>query len=468
MTNRSLSLLLEFDSRAKRDEGQSPVFLHRRDRKFALTCEKQNIKPTPQRWIAHMNQLSGEGADTESSSKTLRFWSRINRGFATFGAVFGILTMIGLLFYDGGQRINITVIIAFVAFQLLLALFTTVQSLLGWQPWKALLQRFQKNMQQSVFSKLQPLLMAKAAHIGGLCFALSGLATLLVMVVLQDLAFGWSTTLNTSANSYYTLVSVLATPWSWAGAAPDFALVEATRFFRAGETQATINPNVWGQWWPFVAMFWLTYALVPRAILYVLTRFLLHRKANALLNQHASMHALLYRMETPSLDTGNESNDAKDLPNTNTALSVEALPNANIVLYWAGATSIDSLETSTETSPFVAKIGGRMSLAQDQTTLNELTQRLSQEKNAFVIIVTRSWEPPTGELEDFITKAEQQWPSKSRIFLVPVATDPKTAPNNQLIQQWLRFANRCSASFVSVSLLQNNKNDDDTSQDSTI
>lgn len=48
--------------------------------------------------------------------------------------MFGCLTMLGLLFYEGGQRINITVILAFVALQLLLALFTTAQSLVGWQP----------------------------------------------------------------------------------------------------------------------------------------------------------------------------------------------------------------------------------------------------------------------------------------------------------------------------------------------
>mgnify|MGYP000704708251 CR=1 FL=1 len=52
-----------------------------------------------------------------------------------------------------------------------------------------------------MFSKLQPLLMARAAHLGGSAFATAGLITLLAMVVVQDLAFGWSTTLDTAAAS---------------------------------------------------------------------------------------------------------------------------------------------------------------------------------------------------------------------------------------------------------------------------
>src|SRR5690554_415017 len=143
-----------------------------------------------------MERLSGPGNARQAGRAVQQRWRRINGGFAAAGAVFGVLTMAGLLFYDGGQRINVTVIIAFVLLQLLLALATTVQSLTGWQPWSWLQRRLQAQPPGTTLAQLQPALMARAAHTGGSLFALTGLLTLLVMLVVQDLAFGWSTTLN--------------------------------------------------------------------------------------------------------------------------------------------------------------------------------------------------------------------------------------------------------------------------------
>ncbi|MDS1308931.1 MULTISPECIES: DUF2868 domain-containing protein [Marinobacter] len=455
MTDSSLRLLLDFDACAQRDKGQAPAFLHRRDRKFALTCEQQNVKPTPKRWLAHINHLSGPGAGTPPSATTLRFWQRINSGFMVAGTLFGLLTMLGLLFYDGGQRINVTVIVAFVAFQLLLAVLTTVQSLAGWQPWRALLRRFRNHPESPVFTKLQPVLMARAAQLGGVCFSLAGLATLLVMVVLQDLAFGWSTTLETNASRYHSLIAAIATPWAWIwpAAAPDLALVEATRFFRASAGAAGMEPARWGQWWPFIAMLWTTWALLPRLILALLAGVLIRRKARQLLASHPAMQALLYRMETPALDTGNQYNDASDLPDTDTQLKLQPLPDAAIVLCWAGAGDPELPDALASGKSLIAKAGGRLSLENDRQTLKKIAEQLAEQAGRTVIVVTRSWEPPTGELEDFLANAREHWPKGTRVALVPLATRIDREPDDHQVQQWLRFAKRIGLEFVTVSLV---------------
>ncbi len=455
MTDHPLRLLLDFDACAQRDKGQAPAFLHRRDRKFALTCEQQGVEPTAKRWLAHINHLSGPGAGTPASANTLRFWRRINSGFMVAGSVFGLLTMLGLLFYDGGQRINITVILAFVAFQLLLALLTTVQSLAGWQPWRALLRRLRNNPESGVALKLQPVLMARAAHLGGLCFALTGLATLLVMVVLQDLAFGWSTTLETDASRYHSLIAAVATPWAWLwpAAAPDLALVEATRFFRAGAGEGSMNPARWGQWWPFIAMLWSTWALLPRVVLALLAGILIRHKARQLLASHPGMRALMYRMETPALDTGNEHSDASDLPETETQLQLQPLPESRILLCWAGAGEPELPDTLSAGKTLIASAGGRMSLARDRQTLEQVAAELEQQPWRSVLLVTRSWEPPTGELEDFLANAKELWPKGAQIALVPLAIRLDHEPDAHQVQQWLRFAKRIGPEFVSVSLL---------------
>jgi hypothetical protein len=460
MTDSSLRLLLDFDRCVKKDQGQAQLFLHRRDRKFAITSKEQSQEPTPQRWLEHINKFSGQGAPKNPSSSIIQFWQRVNKSFAGIGIVLGSLGMAGLLFYDGGQRINVTLVMAFVAFQLLMAILTTVQSLVGWQPWAALVNRFNKQEKTDTLNKLQPLLMAKAAHLGGVCFALAGIVTLLLMVLLQDLAFGWSTTIETDSTSYHSLVNLVAIPWAWLwpAAVPELGLVEATRFFRASNlanaATTVTNPTVWGQWWPFIAMLWTTWALVPRLLLFILSGVLIRHKAQSLLKSHTGMTALLYRMQTPTLDTGNEHNDASDLPNTDTHLALKPMPPATILLSWAGASEIELPEGIMKDKILVEKIGGRISLSDEQSTLNTVATELAQDSKPNVLILTRSWEPPTGELEDFIERAHELFPKDTKIVLVPLATKPTDAPNQQQIQQWLRFSERMPTNFVNVSCVE--------------
>ena len=453
MTDSPLRLLLEFEDQAQRDRTQPSTFLHRRDRKFALVCEEQGVAPDAARWLGHLNRLSGPRTPPASTDRTLRAWRRITGGFAAIGVIAGMLTMAGLLFYDGGQRINITVLLAFVLLHLVLALFTTLQSLAGWQPWRWLIRRFGADPGNGAFHKLHPVLMARAAHLGGITFALAGLITLLVMVVIQDLAFGWSTTLETAATSYHGLIDAIATPWAWLwpAAAPDPALVEATRFFRAGDGNPGADPALWGQWWPFVTMLWATWVLLPRVLLCGLAFAQTRQKAHRLLASHPAMHALMYRMETPALDTGNSHHDADDLPDTRMRDNLLPLPDSDTLLCWAGTGEPELPEALRSGKQLVLRAGGSASLADDNEALQRIAEHLKNRSKA-VILLVRCWQPPTGELQDFLETARDIWPSGTRVALVPLATDINHEPGAHQIQPWLRFAERVGSEFVQVSL----------------
>jgi len=454
MSHSPLRLLLEFDARSQRDRDQPPAFLHRRDRKFALTCEQQGRKPGAAAWLEHMAHLSGPGAGTSDAEQTLSLWRRVSAGFALAGSLLGVLTMLGLLFFEGGQRINLTLLLAFIGFHLLLALATSLQAMVGWQPWHWLLKRLTPTSDHSAAGQLRPLLMARAAHLGGICFALTGLITLLILVVVQDLAFGWSTTLTAGAGDFHQLLLTLAAPWAglWPAAVPDLALVEATRFFRTAAGTSAVAPEVWGQWWPFVAMLWLTWVLVPRLLLGAVSVGLIRHRARRLLASHPAMHALLYRMETPTLDTGNDHNDAADLPNTDTQAAVLPLPETNLLLCWSGAGEPELPSGLTGDNNDILRAGGRISLADDRATLANIADRLRRSPQPAVLIVTRSWEPPTGELEDFLTDACAQWPASVRIVLVPLSLDGQREPETHQLRQWLRFAERLDPERVGVSV----------------
>lgn len=453
MPDSPIKRLLDFEAQAGRDQQQSAAFLHRRDRRFALDCHEQGESPDPAHWLAHMNRLSGN-SPRQSGARALARWRRIHVGFALAGTILGLLTMPGLLFYEGGERINVTLILAFVLLQCLLALLTTLQSIAGWQPWRWLLARAARDTATGALHHLHPQLMARAAHLGGLCFGLAGLIMLLVMVVVQDLAFGWSTTLNTAATSYHQLLEVLAGPWRWLwpAAVPDLQLVEATRFFRAEEIASLADPRAWGEWWPFVAMVWLFYVIAPRLVLLVLAHGLLQRRARRALNRHPAMTALQYRMETPILDTGNQSNDAADLPDLRTSATLAPLPQSHVLIQWAGAGQPALPDALVRDRSVIASAGGQASLSEDQQTIESARPTLENQRLPAVILVTRSWEPPTGELLDFLQQATDYWPDRTHIALVPLAPDPTGHPEQHQLDQWVRFAERVPGNQVSVCL----------------
>ncbi|MEQ8514805.1 MAG: DUF2868 domain-containing protein [Chromatocurvus sp.] len=454
MTDSALQLLLDFDDRVQRETAQPSDFLHRRDRRFALTCSERGLAADARSWLDHLARLSGAGGSESRGRSVARLWRRIAAGFGVAGGLFGILTMLGLLVYEGGQRINVTVLMAFVLLQLALALLTSLQALLGWQPWRPLLARFQARPPTRALQDMQPLLMARAAHLGGLCFAASALITLLVALVIQDLAFGWSTTLSTVPARFAELVAALSWPWHalWPAAVPDLPLVEMTRFYRAETSGAQVPAARWGDWWPFVMMLWLCYVVLPRAILLLLAQVQIVLHARRALQTHPGWRALQYRMETPTLDTGNEHNDADDLPADLQGAIPRSLPDATIAVYWGGVAD-DSLPPDAGSQlqqRFVA--GGRATLDEDRQTLQQVADAIAQDKASEVLLVTRGWEPPTGELQDFIEAARDLWPPATRLAVVPVAPDPAAPLDRHQLPQWLRLQERFPAGFVSIGL----------------
>ncbi|MGM0768244.1 MAG: DUF2868 domain-containing protein [Pseudomonadota bacterium] len=452
MTESPLRLLLDFDARVRRDQEQPPAFLHRRDRKFALTCQNRGLTPGPRQWLEYLDRVNGRHKH-QPGDGPIRRWRQISLGFLGGGALLGMLAMLGLLFYDGGQRINVTVILGFVLLQCLLAAVTTVQAFAGWQPWRPVLNRVVGTRPPGVINRLQPQLMARAAHGGGVAFGIAGLITLLVLVVLQDLAFGWSTTVNTDNSGFLALVQTLATPWQglWPTAVPDAALVDATRFFRARPDANLTDPMRLGDWWPFVAMVWLFYVILPRLVLVGVSHLHLRLRARRLLQRHAGMTALHYRMETPTLDTGNAHNDAEDQPDTTTSSQLKALPESDTVICWAGAGEPELPDALNGPQTLVLRAGGRASLQDDAETLAQTAEHLARIARPAVIVVTRSWEPPTGELQDFLDQAREQWPRASHVAVVPLAESAADAPPHHQLQQWLRFAERLGTDFVHIS-----------------
>jgi len=456
MADSRLRRLLAFDRQFRRDQAQSPVFLHRRDRRFALDCQDGHESPTVDRWLSHLQRIGQPGRDAgtvQTEDELLGRWRGLLSGFALAGVIIGVIAMAGLLFFEGGQRINLTLLLAFAALQSLLAIVTMVQSAANWQPWHPVLKRFGLSRRESPLKPLMPAMMARIAHTAGVCFGLAGIATLLVLVAIQDLAFGWSTTLSASAESYHRLLGAIAWPWQtlWPAAVPELALVESTRFFRASVDSGTTNPQLWGQWWPFVVMVWLFYVVMPRLAGLILAQIQIQIRARKALARHPGMVALDYRLETPTVDTGNQHNEAEDSPDEQTAAQLRALPDSQILIYWAGAGNPELPDSLTTGHLLTETAGGQNSLTEDEQAIQRCADLLGKQNRPAVILVTRAWEPPIAELEDFIELARHHWPRKTQIALLPYVSDITEVKIPRHLGQWLRFVERLDDKRIWVS-----------------
>jgi hypothetical protein len=122
------------------------------------------------------------------------------------------------------------------------------------------------------------------------------------------------------------------------------------------------------------------------------------------------------------------------------------------MICWAGAGEPELPQRLLAPDCRIFRAGGRASLAQDEDVLAQVGILLAGQEHPAVIVVTRSWEPPTGELHDFLETARERWPSNSRVTLRPLASDPNQPSQAHLVQPWLRFTERLAPGFASVAL----------------
>jgi hypothetical protein len=186
-------------------------------------------------------------------------------------------------------------------------------------------------------------------------------------------------------------------------------------------------------------MLWLSYVLLPRLVLLVLAGLQVRWQARRALARHPGYAPLLYRFETPWVETRGEEEAPRAPAEATVALS--PLPASSTLIHWAGAGMRSGAVVgalSRGPGPRQLRAGGNRTLEQDAEALREAGQRREP-----VILVARGWEPPTGELSDFIMDAREQWPAGTLLALVPLADEEGAALTDRGLQaQWQRFVER--------------------------
>jgi len=278
----------------------------------------------------------------------------------------------------------------------------------------------------SAFSRWQLVVFSQWLALG---FFAGALAVALLLVTFTDLAFGWSTTLELEAGLVHAVVAALSSPWGgWLPqAAPDAALVEASRYFRLEE--ARLPPERvarLGEWWPFVLMTVLVYGALPRLVLLVVGVWRLRRATRALLLDDPEVTALLDRLEAPLVALGGDGaeeqvgQDRAGLPPPAEAITAEGL----LLLIWNGAAPPDEarhwLATHIGVEPeATAEVGILQSEAEQRQALTAARDAVAGRVRR-VVLITKGWEPPLLEFMDFLGLVREALGSDASMTVVPL------------------------------------------------
>ncbi len=219
--------------------------LHIRDREWYLQQHERGQWGQLRAWFECFGERDGEP------------FSLLSPIISAIGLITGFLLIAGLLEFHTFERINL----------LLLLLFAVIIPLLVWvigliisadnTPLLSLIKRRLPPWPggPTASSTLQPLLRQTAVLLGqqfSLLFASAMVLGMLLYILLTDLAFGWSSTLDLSPDSLLAVTSIIAWPWQWLwpDATPTLTLIEQTQFFRS----APMAVNDAACAWPVVAI----------------------------------------------------------------------------------------------------------------------------------------------------------------------------------------------------------------------
>lgn len=258
------------------------------------------------------------------------------------------------------------------------------------------------------------------SQIFGIGFNVGVLGATLLKVLGSDIAFGWQSTVQFSAQAVSRLVQVIALPWSWCVptdvAYPSLSQIQGSHMvLKDGIYHLATQDLV--SWWPFLCLAVLTYGLAPRLILLVAGFTFEKRTLSRIDLGHAACTKLLHRLTTPlvategrfPLSAGSRSSRTDVAPGVATLDNGETMPQKSIVVLIPD----DIFETCQggDLKNVVSKtLGGSIEeifrfgddVNGDEKILHEISVMRQKGLLHSILIVQEAWQPPIRENLHFI------------------------------------------------------------------
>ncbi|BAW80820.1 hypothetical conserved protein [Candidatus Nitrosoglobus terrae] len=467
----NLADLVDLSIKMDLDATVDPESLYHRDRDIGRKLSYLAGKPYCQLryWLWQVIESDHQSFLGENAVKALRLITLV---LLFLGVLVGWITALGVFAYNGTQPVNVINVLAiFVGFQLLLLLMSAVialpQNLLHFIPGFRPLQDFlsvlspgrlisplirflpsehrlafeaalgRQKIHHIVYNRVRKWLILQLSQVFAVAFNLGALAGCFYLVAVSDLAFGWSTTLEYQADSFYWLMRQLAWPWrDWLeGALPSLDLIEATRFYRLHKgilpnATAVTDAAILGQWWQFLLMGIVFYGLLPRLLALTTARWRFKVALEKAFLHTPGAQQVLDRMNHAVVETGAVEPEVKrlqDLEITQFAKKNSFAGAKGYLITWAGINVEEGQLEDVIQQAVAVKIshvmpaGGKCSIEQDQRVIEELCAI----REAAIIIVVKSWEPPLLDFLDFLEALRTALGLERIVMVVPVSFDDK-------------------------------------------
>lgn len=469
----TLKHLVDLVTQLETDQALPDAALRRRDRPIGKELAPLAAQPLAQLcgWLERVGEQPPPSLGSRVAA-ALRVGTLM---LLLVGLLLGWLTAAAVFYYDGSHPVNvINALAVFVAAQALLLLVTGLSfipdQVLRFLPgMRSLREAFScvspgrlprllsrvmparyreatssflgtTSAHRALYGRVEKWLILRAGQGFGVAFNLGALAGCLYLVVFSDLAFGWSTTLQTDPAELKTLTDLLS--WPWAGlipqAQPSLELIEATRYFRLQTGVlpgvADSSPLILGQWWPFLFLCLLVFGLLPRILTLAFAAVRLQRALSQTLLHLPGVPAIFDRLNSQWVETRAEQ------PEQALETPLEAgLPSRFagtfrgqpvVVIDW-GQTGLNRedfapwlrQEWGGILAGFLAA-GGALSLDQDRRVLRSV----AASPPGPVLLLVKSWEPPMAEFKDFVHELRRGLDPVRPIAVLPVGVDSSTSP----------------------------------------
>lgn len=458
-----IARLTELPAALEHDQRLEPRQRQQRDR--ALGLRLQRVRPWRQvcAWLEQVGAAGPEGAKLATMVRAisaLAFLCGLALGAATAAVVFA---------YDGSRPVNVLYVLAvLVLLQLGLLVLLAVMLLPGGRfgvvrgiqellsvlspgRWLRTLSvhlgrgaRLPPSLQRGRVAKWLALYWSQLFAVA---FNAAAVTWALVLIVVSDLAFGWSTTLQFSPQEFTDWLQLLAAPWAQLlpDAVPSEEMVAATRYFRLDEGSYSIPPadvSVLGAWWPFLIACLVVYGLLPRLILWAVARWRLRCVLTAGLLEHPLVPALLDRMNQPYIDTRAEESEARAPLVEGAVPEIDAAALADqqvLAITWADAVSEQAIAARLRKSLRVRTLetfsaGGSATLVEDQAVVDGVGRRADA---VWVVVLVKTWEPPMLECLEFLKAVREAGATRLLIAGVSLAEEDQRSQYEEA-QVWRR------------------------------
>ncbi len=329
--------ILDFEYLLASDAGGDDAAMRARDREIFA----QKIAPEPgaarigdrrlilRRWLTARRE---EQKEPLPGAHFVAGWQTLLTFAALAGLGLGVSLTVGLLHYRGEEPVNVAwffaatvgvqwiILVAALGWWMLrrttglLDDFRPLHAVMSAMVWALSAglrrlpgerrERFRAGLatigrHREIYGSLATWPLLVVTQVFGVCFNLGIVGTLLLQVALSDVAFGWQSTLRTSPEEAYGLVTVIATPWSpLPNPHPTFDQVVASRFaYSAGI--APLSQTAMTSWWPFLCYAVAVYGLLVRSVLLAWCLAGLRRALRGVTFDQHGCNALLRRLTGP-------------------------------------------------------------------------------------------------------------------------------------------------------------------------